>query len=208
MKLVDMVVSKCVNAHIIDSEDIDWFRYGLEKRVMLILVGIPFLVLAIVLTCLWGTIGFLVSFFVLRSRINGYHANTPLQCLVASVALEYVFLGLLYPHIGSNIVALVMIASVLLIYLLAPYNHPNMQLTERETEACRKGAKIRSICLLVVVAIAMLLGMTQLAKGISLGSAMAAALLCCAYIFNWRKNNGENKDKGKQNAEWISEAYD
>lgn len=201
--LVDRIVSECVKKQIVESEDADWFRYGLEKRGVLIFVGIPFFVLAIWMTDIWGALSFFISFFTLRSRINGYHANTPFQCFVASVALEYVLLRLLYPHLSNGGALIIMIASVVVIYLCAPYNHPNMQLTEKEVAVCRNSARMRSAILFLIAAISMLLGETQVAKGISLGSAMAAFLLCCAYIFSKRCNNGKNEDQSEQSAEWA-----
>lgn len=201
-KIIDKIVERCIEKQIIDSEDSEWFRYGLEKRIVTVFVGIPFLLLAILLTDIWGAIGFMGSFFLLRSKINGYHAKTPLQCMIASVLLEFMFLSLVYPHVSIFSTLLIMAVSVIVIFFLAPFNDPSIHLDSREVTLCKNSARIRIIILFILAGVAIALNMDGVAKGITSGSAMAVLLLCSAYVFERGCKNGKSEDSSAQCSQW------
>lgn len=199
-RLINKLVELCVAKEIIKPENKDWFRYGIEKRLSTICVGIPFFLLAILLSDFLTATAFFISFFFLRSRINGYHANSIIQCLMVSLGLEILFLGLINPILNSAVMGILMTAAVALVFFLAPYNHPNMALTKEEILVCRKSARIRIIVLLLCFVLAACIKQRQLAAGITLGCAMAGGLLCFAYISEWRINHGKRTDEGNENA--------
>lgn len=168
----------------------------------MVFVGTPFFLLAIVLTDIWGAIGFLGSFFILRSKINGYHAKTPMRCMIASIFLEIVFLGVVYPHIAIHGAIIVMVVASVLIFMLAPFNDPNIHLSRKEVTQCKNSARARILLLLVVSLVAIVLNMGAAAKGIASGCAMAVLLLCSAYVLERRCKNGKIEDTSSQCAEW------
>ena len=90
---VDFIVTLCIRKNIIKEENIAWFRYGLEKRIVTLVVGIPFVLMGIAISNIWTALSFFLSFFFLRTRMNGYHAKSILGCLICSLALELLFLG-------------------------------------------------------------------------------------------------------------------
>lgn len=137
-KLVDRITRYCIDEELIKSEDAPWFKYVLAKRISTIFVGIPFLILAFVISNFLSAISFFATYFFVRKYIGGFHAKTVWGCLSFSLLMELVFLGVL-PYLITTPVLLGMLGiSVLAILKLAPYNHPNLHLTHEEKKACRK----------------------------------------------------------------------
>ena len=179
---ISKITAFCIRKRIIKAEDAIWFQYGLEKRVSTILVAFPFFVLAIVLTNAVTAAFFYISFYWLRARTNGYHSNTIIGCFVVSLLLDSLFCGLIYPLLNFQNVLVFMAFSAVAVFLLAPYNHPNINLSKEAVALCRKHARWRIFCLAGITSLAMLIDFLEIAKGIALGSAMASLMLCVPYI--------------------------
>lgn len=194
-KLVDSAIQYCVSSDYITQEDIPWFRYCLEKRISTIIVGVPFFVLALIMSNFLCAISFFVTYFFIKKYMGGYHAQTMWGCLGFSLLMELLFLGFL-PHLLNATLFFVLWAlCTLLILKLAPYNHPNLHLTVEELAGCQKKVRLR-LCFVVMVAIiSHLVGIREIANGCTIGIAMATALLCLAYINNWRiTHNGKERN--------------
>ena len=187
----DMLAKKCIDAHLISPEKEEWLRYGIEKRLTTIIVGIPFIIIAVILSNTGTAIAFFFSYFFLRGRTNGYHSKTVFRCLVTSLALEIIFIGFLSKFITGIIVIPVILLVTLTVFLLAPYNDPNMALSEEEYKANQRGSRIRCGLLCLGCILFWSMHYETLAAGIALGGAMAGVLLCVAYILEWRNNNGK-----------------
>ncbi len=198
--IISKIASACLKRNIVAVDDLEWFRYGLEKRIVSICVGIPFFVVAIFLTGYWSAIAYFFSFYFLRSRANGYHANTPLQCFFSSILLEFILLGLIYPYLCRHGAAALALVSLVLIFIFAPFKHDKMNLSPEEVFACKKSARIRCCILFALEIIFYLVNWTNPMKGLALGSAMAAFLLCYAYILFWRNNNEKDPKNSTENA--------
>lgn len=186
---VDRFSEYCIAKKIISTEDVPWFKYGIEKRIYTSIVAIPFFLVAVILSDIYTAIAFYVSFYCLRTRINGYHAKTVWACFVTSLLSEFLFLGVIRPLINPTGSISLALFSLINILILAPYNHSSMHLSHEELTACRNSSRIRSISIMVCILATYSLNLSTIAKGLSLGLAMAACLLCLAYIDEWRKKN-------------------
>ena len=158
-----------------------------------IIVAIPFFLVAVILSDICTAMAFYVSFYCLRTRINGYHAKTVWACFVTSLLSELLFLGVICPLINTIGAISLALFSLINILILAPYNHPSMHLSNEEVTACRNSSRIRSISIMACILATYLINFSTIAKGLSLGLAMAACLLCLAYIDEWRKNNDNRR---------------
>ena len=196
---VDFIVTLCIRKNIIKEENIAWFRYGLEKRIVTLVVGIPFVLMGIAISNIWTALSFFLSFFFLRTRMNGYHAKSILGCLICSLALELLFLGGIAHWINNYSAGVIMALVLITTFTVAPYNHSNMHLTSNELSACKIAVRIRYSILLVILGVCILHKWTAITKGIASGCAMAGTLLCFAYIIDWRTQNGETADKDFEN---------
>lgn len=179
----------CVEEKIIDNAELDWLVYGLEKRITTAVTAIFFLIIGIHLTNTLSVIAFLTSFYFLRVRTNGYHANSFLGCLIISLLLEVFFLKLVLPTLNSFIFFLLNIADFGTIFLFAPFANRNMHLDEKELRACRKASRIRISLLFTASMLLYAFGELNMSEGILLGNTMTALLLIIAYI----KRKGEKQ---------------
>lgn len=185
---VNKLVTICLRYGIVSSNQVIWLRYSLEKRILSSIGLIPFIFIALNITDLGGAFGFILSFYLLRSRVNGYHARTLWGCLLVSLGSEFLFLLLLYPLLTPTVaILLTCICSVVLI-MTAPYKHTNMHYSNEEVVALRRSIKIRVIILTSTLLVLSFLQCTSLSKGLSTGIAMVSFFLSLAYISEWRKH--------------------
>ena len=183
------ICAYCIQHTIIDPKDEAWLRYGIEKRLSTAVIMFPFFILSLVLSDLPSTLSFLIAYKLLRGKASGYHANTVTGCLVISLSLEFLFLAGLYPSLSFKIALACNFFSCIAIFILAPYDHPNMGLEFEEKQALQRSSKISVLSLSVLSIACYTFGFISIAKGLSTGVAMAAFSLCLAYINDWRKQN-------------------
>lgn len=181
MKQLDSLVRGCVQKGYVTEEQAPWLRYALEKRLVTFGVFIPLLGLGGVITNPATMLAFLITFCLLRTRTNGFHAKSSGRCLIYSMVGELFFLRVL-PTLWNDAIAFVTLAiSAVLIWILAPYNHPSMNLSAEEILACAKSAKWRLGLLGFVLSVLSVWKQEQLAEGIILGIVMTASTLVMAY---------------------------
>lgn len=187
-KVTDAITAYCMDRGIIDPADELWFHYGLEKRIMSTLCMTLMTVLAAFLSNIPTAIAYLIGYQLLRERTSGYHAKTPAKCLCLSVLMELLFLGGLYPRLCFAVIVFCNVLSVIGIFFLAPYNHPNMHLSEKEVLALRFSGRILATTMILIAVLCWVAGLRSIACGLTIAVTMTAFLLCAAYFFDWRKS--------------------
>ena len=185
---LDTLSRQCIHCGIITEDQLPWFVYGIEKRLSTVFTSIPFLLLAILLATPYCAISMFISFFLLRRRTSGYHANSAGACILISLLLETFFLKLLYPLLNLTVILVFLVLCIPLVFKLAPYRHPNMQLTDEEISACRYSSRITIFILTIGTVITYAIGLQEISRGLTIGIAMSTVLLCIAYILEWRKH--------------------
>ena len=183
----DWLVEFCLKNDFVPESQLPWLRYCIEKRLSTAIGLFPFFVGAILLTNIESAVCFVGAFCVLRSRINGYHAKTQWECLVVSLVTELIFLVGLYPVLTPLIAVLLTLICIVVMLLLAPFNDPKIHLSEDEVLALKVCVRKRSTVLGFLVLASSMMRLTSIAKGLTTGIAMAAFMLCLAYILKWRK---------------------
>jgi len=206
--LLDWFTNYCISNTLISKDNEAWFRYGLEKRLCTLVVLIPFAVIAIYLSGLWTAISYIVSFFYLRSQTNGYHAKTHWGCFVVSLLLELFFLMVIEPMLNVIWVLVLVGLAALVVFLLAPYNHPMMNLDDQEYTACMKTARIRCILLVISCYTCVFFGLHEIAEGISLGCVMTSTLLILAKITERRSLDDSVENRSKQRTSFVLQKND
>ena len=195
---IDWITRHCIRIRIINETDAPWFKYGIEKRVSTLLVSIPFFFLAILLKGFTTAISFFVSFFLLRTKTNGYHANTMGGCIVTSLLAELLLFASFNFILVSTLLVVPCAASYLVIYKLAPYIHPNLPLSDEAIVKCRKQARLRATIILGLTILTLISGLTAISEGITMGITMASGMLCFPYInrkaiLTWKKSMKKSK---------------
>lgn len=176
-----MLVELCAKKGYVSQDNVAWLRYALEKRIASLVAFIPLLILGLLIANPATVLSFLFSFILLRTRTNGFHAKTIGRCLLYSILAELFFLKVL-PLAWNNIVSFIaLVLSIVLIWFLAPYGHPNMNLSSAEVTVCAKSAKCRLITLVFILSALYIWKQKEFAIGILLGILMTATTLVMAY---------------------------
>lgn len=198
MKCIERFTYFCVANDIVSEERASWFQYGIERRLINILIGIPFFALALILTTFRTSVAFYFSFYFLRCRINGYHAKSVYGCFIISLLCESIFLSVFYHMLSPTVLLLVNTVAIVLIFLLAPFKDSSFALSHHEYIAVKNSSRIRVSILAATTYILILFKMNESAKGVTAGIAMAVFLLGLAYI----KNGGKTYEQtAKQSTE-------
>lgn len=182
MKPIDSFTEMCVDNGYITREQAPWLHYGIEKRVTTLLVSTPMIIVGSMISSPSMAMSFYISFFLLRSRTNGFHAKSLKGCFILSMLTEIFFLGILPRILNKAVTIALLIISTISIFILAPYNHPNMDLSSKERVECARSAKRRLLALTLTQIVMHVLHFNELATGILLGIVMVAVTLAFAYI--------------------------
>lgn len=186
-KIIERVGIWCVENEIVHKKDVCWLVYGLIKRILAGLALVPFFFLTAIITD-WGkAAGFLFSFYILRSRINGYHAKSIGGCFIQSIAVVFIFWYYIYSIMLYSQILTIAGLYLPVIWFLAPYNHPQMHYSDKELHACRLSARKRVVIILTIYLVARCLSFQSLCEGLAMGTVLAGTLLLLAYFLEWRK---------------------
>lgn len=182
MKHIDTIVNACIDKGYVTPDKAPWLYYALEKRITSIIAFVPLIIIGFLIAAPTTVLAFFATFCVLRSQTNGFHAKTVGRCLLYSILGEAFFLKVL-PFVWNDIIAFTALSvSFVLIWHLAPYNHPNMELSSAEIACCAKSAKKRLCILCIALCVFWECKQEQLVKGVLLGVLMTAVTLVIAYL--------------------------
>ena len=95
MKPIDSFTNVWIDHGYITQEEAPWLHYGIEKRVITFIISIPMLIIGSLVASPAMAISFYISFYLLRSRANGFYAKSLGGCVVLSLLIEVFFLGIL-----------------------------------------------------------------------------------------------------------------
>lgn len=195
MILVDRIVQHCLVNNYISEEEEPLLRYCLEKKVSTFIVLLPLIILSITIQDYRTGLAFLFTFLLLRERTNGFHLQSLGACFVASLLLEILILSVVLPILPDYLAIFLSLFGAITIWLLAPYNHPDMCLTYKEVKACRRSSRTRLLGLLVTALVLWRCNGLKMLRGMMMGISLVAVLLSLAYIIERRnKHNGFKDD--------------
>jgi len=177
----------CIKNHIADPEDSEWLLYCIEKRLISLAGMLTMTILAAFLSCPAAALSYFFSFQLLRRYASGFHAKTPAKCLGLSVAMVAAFFLELYPRLSFVLILICNLCSTASIFLLAPYNHPRMQLNPAEICALRFRARLSAVAVALASLCLWQMGLCAYAKGVCIGVSMTGFSLLLAYYKDWRR---------------------
>ena len=126
---------------IIQKEDIDTCRYGLDVFISSVLEIASILAIAAYLKNFFETVLFFTAFIPLRVYAGGYHADTKLKCYLISLGVYGIFtflMKLLPQGVYSAVNLITTIFSLIMVVIDAPVVHKNKTVNEIESKHYRK----------------------------------------------------------------------
>ncbi len=197
-QLIDWIVKYCIKNSFVEPDQVPWLQYGIEKRIMTMFGIILCFFVAAIAQGLIVAASFLTSFYLLRSRANGYHAKTLGQCFWISIVLELFFLLCLYPILTPIRAIIICTLCLSTLLLLAPYNHPSIHYSGSEIAALKLSIRKRISVLGAGIALSSVIRFNRLTFGLTTGIAMTAFMLCLAYILEWRNKHDSHPKSNQQ----------
>ena len=187
-RLAKNISSFFVTNNIIKSEDKEVYDYSLEIMLSTILNGLVVLLIAILTRSFLLSIVYLVGFLPLRGMAGGYHAKTHFRCMLVLLFTYSAFL-LVIKFIPQNAVvyslAVSVLLSFLLIFILAPVEDKNKPLSEKEVKKLKKKSRVAvAVYTVAIVVIFLLLPNKLYALALSLGVLSVALSLFASVIKN------------------------
>lgn len=128
----------------ITSEDMrEMHLYNFEVMIGKILNYGTLLLLSWINNNILQTLAFMSVFFSLRSRNGGFHAKQFLHCYLGTIIIYFLTSNIMVPIMKTYkyVYLCVVIVSVIIVFLFAPVNHPNLQLNDEEVRICKKSAR-------------------------------------------------------------------
>ena len=139
-RIILYITNIMIEQDIIHSHEKEWCQYILEKW-LLEICGYSLIILAgFINKCIIETLIFMITFLSMRKRTGGYHTERACTCMALSFMITCSLpAGLKYIQQMSDISKFIILLFIsLIIYLFAPINHPNMNMSVEEI----KGNKI------------------------------------------------------------------
>lgn len=120
------------------------YIYGIEIIIEKIITYSVLLVLALYFKLLIPSLLFIAFFVLLRGYTGGYHANTYAGCFVGTMVMYLTCSQVVAPLLLNEEMFLFLGLAItgLAIFILAPVNHPNLDLNSYEIKKCRNGMKV------------------------------------------------------------------
>lgn len=195
MNIIRRIVEICITRQLISLEDAPWLSYALKKRIVSLLLFLPICAIGSHLSSVGITILFVISFCALRKYTSGIHARSAWKCFWGSIISAIVYLGII-PRLWNNWVKhILLVSAIIVIIFLAPFNHPNMRLSNAELDACKNKARKVLAVLSVATFIASFMQCETIVDGFTLGILMDATMLALAYF---PRKEARERDKKRQ----------
>lgn len=184
-EIAEWLTSNLEENRIIQSEDRELYKFGLEQFMMIALNLITTLVIGLIFHCLIPIIVFMAVYIPLRSFAGGFHAKTPLRCYIYSIIiLICAALAVNYMPPAGIVYYALTVLSFAIIFALAPVGSENKPLDDIEVTVYRKRARI-ILCIDVAVGLVLhFIGQTAAASGVVYSLACVALMMPLGKIIN------------------------
>lgn len=191
MAMTDKILSQLIKFQIINREDEEIYRFGLEALFLKGFHYISYLLIAFLCSELPKFIIFFAAFFLIRKNAGGYHARTKagcyaVSCLVVFSVIMFLKYMLLREILYKGMIILFVVANGVILWL-APIGNKNRELDNEEKRYFRK----RSIVILGIENI-LVLFFCGIQKN-TYAAPIMIALICSAFLLILTKTNKDIK---------------
>ena len=171
-KLTDYFLRK----GLIEAKQTPWCKYMIMHRVMDVISLLWLVPIGSLVAPWYISITFVLSYRFLRSRTGGFHAKSPLGCLLAATVTQLIGTSLVSRIESTLLLFCILFFSSCLIIYLAPANNPELHLTQEEIQALLPRIKMR-LFLLWLLIVVLFFFVPLLATSLLVGVATTALLL-------------------------------
>ena len=157
MKLKDKLVQSMAENDVIEQDEIDIYRFGVQLLSETVLSFAIFLIIAAFFGSIVEFIIFITAFALLRQYAGGFHADRFISCLLISCCVITLFcIAIRLPDTAVYAVGALSVISLIIIILLAPVDSKHKRITEADRTKYRKKLTIILICEIITSGVIML----------------------------------------------------
>lgn len=188
----DNITTKLESQGIIQKEDVDKCKYGLEVMLSSLFEILSILIFSVFIGNFLETVLLFASFIPLRIYAGGYHANTKLKCYLISVAVYIIFTLVLYIlprelYLWINVICAVF--SITMVIKFAPIVHHNKSVNDIERKYYRKFSIIIVLMETMIILIATaIVPFDKIGISLSLGQFSVSISMLMAIVEQWLYN--------------------
>lgn len=166
-----------------EAENRAVYAYGLECTLNELVSDLILMGIALFMGRAWEMLLWIVVFNLLRLNIGGYHASTPLRCIVLSTLMG-VLCTLIYPMVmGRFVLAIFLIGICLLaVFQLAPITNQRHPLSKRRRKRAKKLARYLSCAVSALTVLLLFFSMEKLAAMLVVTFCSVCMLELVAYV--------------------------
>ena len=139
----ETITQKLLENHSIDTDQYEICRFGIQQVLTVLLNMVTIIIVGIIVGELRQAVLFMIFYFPLRSYAGGYHAKTSIRCYVYSIFLiTTVLLAIKLFVFTRPVYIFAFMASVIIIFILAPVEDLNKKLDNIEKSVYKKRTRI------------------------------------------------------------------
>lgn len=171
-KVVERIVSLLHRNTVVNDDDIDVVKYGIEIVLLKILFFLTILLIGVITNNVVNILMFMLFYRPLRIYAGGYHAKTRIGCYFVSVLM--LFLMLIAVELISmfavltNAVYIIAIISGVTIWILAPVETSNKTLDSVEKSRYRRISRVILLVEAIVGGLCLIFNLRLFSQAIAL----------------------------------------
>lgn len=188
--MIELILKSFIDAGVLQEEEYDIYHYCFDILISKLLFCTIILGLALFLGQVPVTLTYYLGFSIIRYTCGGYHANSPAGCYALSTGIYLASLCLIYIVSMANYQEAflsTLFCAVLLVWWLAPVDHPNKRFSLQEKFAYRKKGRIAIIYCVLFATVLWPIN-ELLSWSFTVGIAVAALSVAAAV----KKNKGDD----------------
>lgn len=184
-KLSECITQSLIDNQIIESEERELYRYGIQEGLTIVLNLVTTLLIGLLCDMIWQSIVFTVAYIPLRSFAGGYHAKTTIGCYIFSIVLiTAVLLTMKLLPISSFVCCIMLLCSGVCIFVLAPVENHNKPLDDVELTVYGQRSRWITVLEIMLALLCGGLGLQDISMCLSVSLVIMSVMLILEAIKN------------------------
>lgn len=181
----DMVTNLFIKSSVIQEEDKDLYKYGVEQICNIILNILTTVVIGTLFGMILEILIFMFAYIPLRIYAGGFHAKTPFRCYLCSVAITVIALSVMkFIEFPYFICIIIVAASSTVILKVAPIEDKNKPLDSTEKIVFRKRTVLIWLAEIILLLLFLILKLDLFVVPISLSMLLEGVMVVLGIIKN------------------------
>lgn len=192
MKISKKIIEYCINAQIVDDDDLEIIEYGLNNLFSSLIGFVIIIIIGVVYGCFLESIVFWILAMPLRKNAGGYHAKGRITCnIISALSIMIMFWIYFKINISWSILHIITIIFILFIFCFSPVESMSKPLEKIEYIVYIRRTRITLVCESIFYILVNYLHWKNLCKVTSMSIVVVGISLIAGHI-SLKKTNVQN----------------